>query len=76
MAEAKVKAKAKGAPKKATAKKAAAKKVAAKKAVAKSPPSRPRRKPKHSLRPRPKRAAKRARDRLRVIRGVKRYWLA
>ena len=37
MAEAKVKAKAKGAPKKATAKKAATKKVAAKKTVAKKP---------------------------------------
>ena len=37
MAEAKVKAKAKGAPKKATAKKAATKKVVAKKAVAKKP---------------------------------------
>ena len=37
MAEAKVKAKAKGAPKKVAAKKAAAKKVAAKKAVAKKP---------------------------------------
>ena len=75
MAEAKVKAKAKGAPKKATAKKAATKKVAAKKTVAKKPAVKTKSKaPKHSLRL--KQVARSAHDRLRWIRGVKRCWLA